>query len=112
MSSNKMLVRHVRDHFNRPFATIVALAPDQIGLAVCNQKDTYNKAMGRKIAEGSALYNIHNVIPDNVYVVVDAATTNYASIDCVPVSIILQGEVDIMRNRARRYFKQPQEQTV
>lgn len=67
-----MLVKYVRDSKRNPVATIVALSPDHIGVAVCCKKDHFNKKRGRTIAAGRARTNACLSIPerDGLYEVI------------------------------------------
>jgi len=82
-----MLVKYVRDEKNRPVATIVALSPEHIGVAICCKKDSFNKKRGRAIAEGRAHKSTSPIIPER---------------DGLPKAI--ESEVIRMGERAARYW--------
>lgn len=52
-----MIVQYVRDENRNPFAVVVATDKNGIGVAQCNPKDKFVKAIGRKIAAGRAKKN-------------------------------------------------------
>ena len=60
-----MLVKHLRD-VGIPYATIVALYPDQIGLSICCTKDHFSKKRGVEIAKGRAIYNCKPEVPNRL----------------------------------------------
>lgn len=103
-----MLVKHIRDAQNIPFATIVAVSPTNIGFAICNPKDRFNKKVGTSIAKVRANskkaegWEFKEGKVPNRY-----EFTNMFGWETVDVSLqeILNQELDIMQDRARRYFK-------
>lgn len=50
----KVLVQYLREYDRTPFGCMVALAPDMIGVSICNPRDSFNKKRARQIAEGRA----------------------------------------------------------
>lgn len=52
---NKVLVEYERDSNRVPKGIVVAIAPGIVGWALCNKKDTFNKAHGLNIALRRAL---------------------------------------------------------
>lgn len=94
-----MLVSYVRDYYGdaRPVATIVAIGPDNIGIAICNGKDAFNKKLGRHIAEERAKTQKLTLIPNRVII-----DSNY---NVVPLCDILNEEYAKMKERAKTYFK-------
>ena len=98
-----MLVKHLRDDFKDPFATIVALDRDRIGLSICCPRDHFNKKRGVEIAKGRARYNCRPESP-NRYVFVD----NGEVYSVESMSEVIQREINIMKERAQKYFKEKQ----
>lgn len=114
-----MLVRYLRDSKNRPFATIVAINKDSIGVSICNtEKDCFNKQRGRQIAVGRAERGHKAKIPNRR---VECKIYRKHALACLPggrkdtyvswynaiVSIegIVDQECDRMQEKADRYFK-------
>lgn len=89
-----MLISYVRDKNRQPFATIVAINKQGIGLAVCNDKDRFCKKRGIQIAKGRAeMYTDHN---------------GNLPIDLVGIKgKMVQKEIEKMRVRAEKYFVNP-----
>lgn len=52
---NKVLVEYERDSKRVPKGIVVAIGPGILGWALCNKKDTFNKAQGLHIALNRAL---------------------------------------------------------
>jgi hypothetical protein len=50
-----MLIKHLRDDFHQPYATVVSVNENQIGIAICSPKDSFNRKRGRNIAFNRAL---------------------------------------------------------
>lgn len=114
--TEKKLVKHVRvPHykFNKdtlnvsvewhPIATIVALNPNQIGVAVCHKKDRFSKRRGREIAEGRALLGKDTYDCDN-------RKFNYFEnnqIVSYSLNEIIDNEILNMQFRAEKYFNPP-----
>ena len=104
-----MLVKHLRDGYRKPYATLVALSPSQIGLAICCPKDKFSKEMGRRIAEGRARYVNAETLSDIINQVeipnrfISVGKNNpgvgYFFMD------VVRPEVQKMMERAKRYFK-------
>lgn len=97
-----MLVKHLRDEFRRPFATIVALDTNRIGVAICSPKDHFDKRVGTLIARGRAESTkvkwqkvpnryIHDLVGNHEYY--------------LPIRNVLMRELTAMRDRAYKYFK-------
>lgn len=97
-----MLIKHLRDDFRVPFATIVAIDEHNVGVAICNTKDNFNRKRGVKIAEGRAMFrDINNSAIPNRYV--------YKWNDYFPMDYIIQEEVDVMKERAKKYYSNVRE---
>lgn len=95
-----MLVKHIRDADNKPFATLVATDRDHLGLAICCPRDQYNKKLGIKIAESRANKNIMPNVP------MRHKTWNYVdNVGDMDILGIITQEVRHMVVRARKYFK-------
>ena len=45
-----MIIKYIRDDTNRPIGVVVSLGDGSLGWSLCNPKDMWNKALGRKIA--------------------------------------------------------------
>lgn len=48
--------RHLRDDFGRPYATLASNG-EQVGIALCHERDQFRKDRGRSIAEGRLTAN-------------------------------------------------------
>lgn len=73
---------------NDPIGVIVAISKDEVGWSLCNSKDTFEKKLGKAIAENRAIdygKNKEKVLKD------------------APISI--QKDILAMYDRAKRYFK-------
>lgn len=81
-----MLIEYVRDENRVPYAAVVAVNRDLIGVSVCNPKDKFNKWIGVEIAQKRALLMKPTELP--------------AYRDKQINKIVLK-----MKDRAARYFK-------
>jgi hypothetical protein len=90
-----MLVKHVR-YGATPFATIVATSPNNIGVSVCCSKDHFDKKRGIEIAAGRANLGKSPKYP-----------TRRRIGNSILVRELLSEEVKQMKDRAKRYFKNP-----
>jgi hypothetical protein len=102
-----MLVKHLRDGNNVPFATIVATSRDQIGVSICSTKDRFCRKMGTKVAAGRAAIDIgylEHDIPNRNILVEDESVDG--SVDYLSMEEIIDIEYLVMCDRARRYFKE------
>ena len=90
------LVKHVRDDFGTPFATLVAIGRDQVGLSICNTRDRFDKKRGTLIAEKRAEQGVFPAIPRQSMI--------YSG-DILMVDEVLAKEYAYMVQRSRRYYK-------
>lgn len=98
-----MLVKHLRDAQHRPFATIVAIDRNKIGVAICNTgKDNFNRKRGITIAKARAELGVSGKLP-NRQVLLDS---NIWGSDAETMSTIIRVEESYMRKRAEKYFKE------
>lgn len=108
-----MLIKHLRGYDCRgnsvPFATIVAVSPEKIGVAICSSKDAFNKKMGIRIAKGRAEAvgkpkppkedkddDEEGKIPRGTIMTKDRICS---------IESLIRDEVESMKARARKYFK-------
>ena len=98
-----MLVSHMRDANKKPFGTIVALGPDQIGVSVCSTHCKWNKWEGTVRAAGRAACNKPVLLPQYRMIEVDLSGFKW------PMKEIIKYEVEKMEERAAKYFKQEEE---
>ena len=90
-ADSHILLKYVRDRFNRRTGVIVALCVNgeiRLGWSKCNRRDEFNKKMGIKIALGRAL----------------CAGRNTREQPKIPPSYT--DELKVMYTRGLRYFKQ------
>ena len=99
------LVKHVRDFWNVPVATIVALSPNMIGVSICNKKDHFNRHRGTVIAEGRARYALLDEmkIPNRS---IPTRHPNGTGCGTFFLEDIITQEVENMKVRATKYFKE------
>jgi len=91
-----MLIKHLRDEFNEPFATVVAIDERSIGVAICSPKDQFNRKRGVKIAKGRAeLCGPPHEFPNREV---------FKNGDFRNIGDIIDDELAIMAERANRYF--------
>lgn len=91
-----MLIKHLRDDNNKPFATVVAVDERSIGVAICCPKDNFNRKRGVKIASGRAkLCGPPSEFP-NREVIKNGDFRN--------IGDIIDNELAIMAERANKYF--------
>lgn len=91
-----MLIKHLRDYFGTPFATVVATDAESIGVAICSPKDQFNRKRGTKIAAGRArLCGPPEKFP-NREVFKDGIFRN--------IGDIIDDELAVMAERANKYF--------
>lgn len=99
-----MLVKHIRENVCgknfAPFATIVALDRDKIGVAICSYRDHFDRKMGTKIAKARAELTERNPIPTF------PKRWVWNGNDIVPIEEVIAGELHRMVVRAQKYFKQ------
>lgn len=89
-----MLVKYVRDG-RKPVATLVAIQTDdtiRIGVSICNEKDHFNRELGRHIAHERAMLGVEELIPNRI-------------VSGVQLHNAIEVEVSNLFDRARRYFK-------
>lgn len=91
------LVKHVRDDFGVPHATLAMVDENAAGLAICGPRDQFNKALGREIAIGRAETGGICDCPSNRYIL--------RGDEYVPLFTIVQEEAIRLRDRARLYFR-------
>jgi hypothetical protein len=94
-----MLIKHVRDDYRRPFATIACDYVDgriKIGVSVCNTSDTFVKRHGRYFAI-ARMYTDTGVSLPNRFVLWGGQPRH--------IQYVMVKEIEAMVNRARRYFK-------
>lgn len=90
-----MLVSYVRDANRVPYATIVAVGPGKVGVAICNpKKDRFEKTEGRDRAAGRA--STWGPLATNVHV---------SSLLDMDRRHEVRRAVDAMRERSRKYFQ-------
>lgn len=93
-----MLIKHIRCGVSRqPLATIVAISPELIGVAICNERDHFKKSRGIQIARARAEFGVSTKIPTR-----DVITEDYV---VVPLEKVLREECEEMQKRAKKYFK-------
>lgn len=89
-----MLVKYVRNG-RVPVATLVALqCADgvRVGVSICNERDHFNKALGKHIAHERAMLGVEELVPNRV-------------VSGVYLSDMIEVEVSNLLDRAKRYFK-------
>lgn len=92
----------------RPIATIVALSPEQIGVAVCSKHDNFSKKRGTQIATDRAILGKSDFecSPREKYsFIVDGEAVEIKYLDEIIYDSYLQ-----MLDRAQRYFSPPVQQ--
>ena len=82
-----MLVSYIRDKNSRPIGTVVALNRNEIGVAICNKKDRFNKIRGKDIAMARALQH------------------KMPKVNSERLRILIDEGICRMEERARKYFK-------
>lgn len=98
-----ILVKHLYDYsdwYAKRFGTVVCV-DGNIGVSICNPKDTFQKKMGVKIAVGRAQKradDIFSVVPENRKVM-DICGLAEQAID------VVRDAVAEMQERAKKYFK-------
>lgn len=90
-----ILVKHLRFVDRVPFATIVAIDAEHIGVAFCNEKDQFKKSLGIQIARGRAELGSECKIPRG---------SCYYHNQELSFQEIIDMEVERMKQRAQRYF--------
>lgn len=114
-----MLVKYLK-HSKGFYATIVATDRDKIGVALCCEKDQFDKHLGKTIAQGRATKGKMPNIPHKEFVVSQEMKEGDEPIKVnrkwglvsgrfsriKTLDEILDDEIEIMRDRARRYFKE------
>ena len=109
----KELVKHVRDEFGMPFATLVAVKEDgevRVGMSICNEKDSFSKQIGRDIARERAVLGRRKVFFDYVGPVQPNdgerrnQVPNRRTIDSKKVESLLYNEFHNMVERANLFF--------
>ena len=98
--SQKVLVKHVRDAFGNPFATIVAVDADKLGLAVCCPRDHFSKKTGIHVATQRALKGHMPKLPSRE-VLQCLDDKDYV----LKLEAIVGAELTLMKCRAKKYFK-------
>ena len=99
--SNNILIKHVRDDFRTPVATIVATNEDMIGVAICSPKDHFNRKRGISIAYNRAFIKSPPAFEEdfpNREIVKDGQFK--------PLSEIVLAEIERMKIRAQKYYWQ------
>jgi len=96
-----MLVKHLRDDYRRPFATLVVIKcrkEIKLGISICHSKlDTFNKKIGTDLARARACAGAKVQLP-NMWIIYGGRYMDIEDIiDC---------EIDLMYDRSRRYYKQ------
>jgi hypothetical protein len=94
-----ILVKHLRDDFQRPFATIVAVKVDDsisLGVSICSSKDQFNKRIGRRVAIGRAKRLRSPNMPSRMYQLVDDVYK--------PIKDIIEDALDDMCQKVQKYF--------
>ena len=108
-----MLVKHLRDADRVPFATVVAIGRDMVGVSICCPKDKFNKKRGIAIAQGRAEKNHTVGLPNRkieqwfsrAYLEQGGGSNTVDEIKDIPVNDFICGEVSKMVHRSRLYFK-------
>ena len=100
MPENK-LISHIKDERGAIHATLVALSPDQIGVAIRNPKDSCNKRLAVTVAEGRARKGTLLSRYPNRFIVRDRE--EFLSIEYLPE--LIDEEFYALRLRAENYFK-------
>lgn len=96
----KKLVVHMRDVNQRIQATLVAISPEEIGIAIRNPNDQCNKRRGVHIAESRAVLGVIPKIPTRFYSVGEKEQQYLES--------ALVDEYLALQDRAKKYFKPQQ----
>lgn len=96
----KKLVVHIRDANQRIQATLVAISPTEIGVAIRNPKDMCDKKRGVHIAESRASMGVLPRVPTRFY---DVGEGEMQYLESAIVEEYLA-----LRDRALKYFKQVQ----
>lgn len=92
-----MLVKYIKNNRGVLVGTVVAIGPNEVGLALCSPKDRFNKEMGKRVALGRAKLaksgDFERAVPH---------LPNRKDLD----STQIVREYDEMVDRSVRYFKQ------
>lgn len=94
-----MLIKHLRDEFNTPYATLVAIKDGdkvKIGCSICCPKDHFNKQRGIKIAKERAEKDKHVKVPNRWVIGIDRYH---------PMEELIDVEMWNMIDRAHRYYR-------
>lgn len=97
-----MLVSYIRNAEGKKCGVVVALSRGRIGWSKCNlKKDRFNKAMGKKIAEGRANLSAKLTNPDQE--IVYYKRNGKVKHQKLPPGV--SEAICRMQDRAQRYFK-------
>ena len=100
-----MLIKYVRDYLRRPVATIVAISGNNIGVAICNSIDNFDKQLGKEIACGRAEYGVEPKIPNRLIMIDRLRLSDWDEEVYDTLHNVLYMEYFAMKDRAKRYFK-------
>ena len=107
-----MLIRYLRDKTDdlkhgdcinrgRPIGVIVALSPKQIGYAIMNPKDKWDRKLAKEIATARAKVNKHPPVPKREVIVFRRQELVYTTLDkLVPEMVqFMADKIDRQINR-------------
>jgi hypothetical protein len=80
-----------------PFATLVAIAPNRIGIAVCRPKEMFKKKTGRDTAKERAVSGEEALIPEGRVVLPNGKRAR--------IRDLIEEQKEILNKRAMKYFK-------
>lgn len=111
MPENK-LISHVKDANGAIHATLVALSPTNIGIAVRRPDDACNKKRAISIAETRANIGKAPALPNRMVLVKASRFGKFSDNADVfePLAEILEEEYYALRTRAENYFKSQSKQ--
>lgn len=101
-----MIVKYLYDFTNkgkRPFATLVATGPGEVGVAICSTRDSFQKKRGRQIAKARALKGCGGV--KNGQMVAREVTRKNGEVMSLEESVFTA--YGNMVDRSERYFGVP-----
>lgn len=100
MNKSGLLIKHLRRFDGSPFATIVAIGPNKIGVSICNEKDRFCKKTGLLLALKSAHSGKMPEIPNKNFTMFSPETHRKSN-----MRVIITEAIDFMKSRSLKYFK-------